>query len=92
MAAMKRAGAVALVAAALGLPWGGAAEEPGGRLLPFTDAETRAILQHGPWPMPWSRDPGNRVSGKTEVIRFGERLFFEPRLSASGAVSCARWA
>jgi cytochrome c peroxidase len=51
--------------------------------------EIRLILRHGPWPMPWRRDASNRVSGKTDAITFGERLFFEPRLSATGQVSCA---
>jgi cytochrome c peroxidase len=55
----------------------------------FSDAELRAILRHGPWPAPWSPDPSNRVSGKAEAIEFGERLFFEPRLSPSGKVLCA---
>ena len=63
---------------------GGAAEEP-----PFTPAEIRAILSHGPWPMPDSNDPGNRVSGKAEAIEFGERLFFDTRLSGSGKFACA---
>ena len=49
----------------------------------------RAVLQHGPWPAPWSRDPSNRVSGNPQAIEFGERLFFEPRLSPSGRVLCA---
>lgn len=55
----------------------------------FTDAERRAILRHGPWPAPWSPDPSNRVSGAAAAIEFGERLFFEPRLSPSGKVLCA---
>ena len=59
------------------------------QLLEFTDAEKRAILRHGPWPAPWSPDPSNRVSGNPEAIDFGERLFFEPRLSPSGKVLCA---
>ena len=58
-------------------------------VLDFTDTETRAILRHGPWPAPWSPDPSNRVSGNPEAIEFGERLFFEPRLSPSGKVLCA---
>jgi len=57
--------------------------------LDFGDAERRAILRHGPWPAPWSPDPSNRVSGKPAAIEFGERLFFEPRLSPSGKVLCA---
>lgn len=57
--------------------------------LDFTDAEVRAILRHGPWPAPWSPDPSNRVSGNPQAIEFGERLFFEPRLSPSGKVLCA---
>jgi cytochrome c peroxidase len=57
--------------------------------LDFTEAETRAILRHGPWPAPWTRDPSNRVSGQPQAIELGERLFFEPRLSPSGKVLCA---
>ena len=59
------------------------------QLLDFSDAETRAILRHGPWPAPWAPDPTNRVSGNAEAIALGERLFFEPRLSPSGKVLCA---
>ena len=59
------------------------------QVLEFTDVETRAILRHGPWPAPWSPDASNRVSSLPEAIDFGERLFFEPRLSPSGKVLCA---
>ena len=34
-------------------------------------------------------DPSNRVSGKTEAIALGRRLFFDKRLSADGQRSCA---
>jgi cytochrome c peroxidase len=61
----------------------------GAQLLDFTDTETRAILRHGPWPAPWSRDPSNRASGNPLAIDLGERLFFEPRMSPSGKVLCA---
>jgi cytochrome c peroxidase len=56
---------------------------------PVPPPEIRAILAHGPWPIPRTRDPSNRVSGKPEAIDFGERLFFDRRLSANGAVSCS---
>jgi len=55
----------------------------------FTPQEVRAILRHGPWPAPWKPDPSNRVSGQAEAIALGEKLFFEPRLSAKGGVLCA---
>jgi len=55
----------------------------------FSEKERQAILQHGPWPPPARPDPSNRVSGKPEAIAFGERLFFEPRLSGPGSVLCA---
>ncbi len=55
----------------------------------FTADEFRTLLRHGPWPAAWSRDASNRVSGKPEAIVFGEQLFFEPRLSGTGTVSCA---
>jgi cytochrome c peroxidase len=60
-----------------------------GELLPFSDAETRAILRHGPWPPPTRRDPSNRVSGDVQAIALGQQLFFDVRLSANGAVACA---
>lgn len=75
-------------ALALLAPWGGA-QGPGGSLLEFSTQERAMILQHGPWPQPWTPDPSNRVSGKPEAIALGERLFFDPRLSAKGGVSCA---
>ncbi|HXM80531.1 MAG TPA: cytochrome c peroxidase [Burkholderiales bacterium] len=59
------------------------------QLLQFEPAELQAILRHGPWPPPWRPDPSNRVSGKPEAIKLGERLFFEPRLSGPGSVLCA---
>ena len=55
----------------------------------FSKAEIARILQHGPWPPALQPDPGNRVSGKPAAIAFGEKLFFEPRLSGSGSVLCA---
>lgn len=55
----------------------------------FTPAETARILQHGPWPQPWSADASNRVSGAAAAAVFGEVLFFEKRLSSQGEFSCA---
>lgn len=55
----------------------------------FSDEERRKILSHGPWPPKLAPDPSNRVSGKIEAVGFGERLFFEPRLSGTGSVLCA---
>jgi cytochrome c peroxidase len=55
----------------------------------FSAEETAKILQHGPWPPPFARDPSNRVSGKPEAVALGGKLFFEPRLSGSGSVLCA---
>lgn len=55
----------------------------------FTDAEIARILAHGPWPSKLQPDPSNRVSGNAYAIAFGERLFFDTRLSANGRVSCA---
>jgi cytochrome c peroxidase len=59
------------------------------QLLDFTEAETRAISRHGPWPAPWAADPSNRASGNADAVELGERLFFEPRLSPSRKVLCA---
>ena len=78
-----------LLGALLLLAAGGAAAPQVPGALDFTEAETRAILRHGPWPAPWVRDPSNRASGDPQAIELGERLFFEPRLSPSGKVLCA---
>ncbi len=56
----------------------------------FTETEVQAILAHGPWPMPWTRDASNRVSGNALGVDLGERLFFERRLSVHGELSCSR--
>lgn len=82
---MKAAAAIGRALAALALlapPCAGAAEPP------FTESEIRAILAHGPWPVPVRADPGNPMSGRREAIEFGERLFFDRRLSGSGKFSC----
>ena len=57
--------------------------------LDFTAGEQRRILRHGPWPPASRPDPSNRASGEPAAIAFGRALFFEPRLSVSGRVSCA---
>ena len=55
----------------------------------FTTEEESRILHHGPWPPVSRPDPSNRVSGTPHAIAFGRALFFDPRLSLSGAISCA---
>ena len=55
----------------------------------FTAAERRRVLQHGPWRPASASDPSNRASGHPAAIALGQRLFFDGRLSAGGAVSCA---
>ena len=77
------------LAALLALATASAAAPQVESVLDFTEAETRVILQHGAWPAPWSPDPSNKASGNPDAVEFGERLFFEPRLSPSGKVLCA---
>jgi len=84
---MKRLAWGGLLALGCAVPWPGGTRQPA--LIEFTEAEVRSILQHGPWPVPWSGDPSNRVSGSAHAIDLGERLFFDRRLSATGGVSCA---
>lgn len=54
----------------------------------FSEAQSRRILSHGPWPPPERNDATNRYSGNAAAIRFGAVLFAEPRLSARGDISC----
>jgi cytochrome c peroxidase len=55
----------------------------------FSAAERTAILAHGPWPQPRTRDPSNRVSGNPAAIALGKQLFSDTRLSGDGRRSCA---
>ena len=64
----------------------GARAEP---VVDFSAAEKARLLAHGPWPPAPQRDATNRVSQKAAAIAFGERLFYEPRLSGTGSVLCA---
>lgn len=81
---MRRAAGLALLALCA-LAASARAQQP----VEFSPAEIRRILSHGPWPPPAALDPGNRVSGNPDAIALGEILFFDPRLSANGQVSCA---
>jgi cytochrome c peroxidase len=58
-------------------------------VLDFGPTEVRGIGQHGPWPPPAARDPSNRASGDPRAAALGQRLFFDPRLSATGSIACA---
>ena len=55
----------------------------------FTQAERAAILAHGPWEDVNAPDPSNRVSGNAQAMAFGQRLFFDKRLSRNQKHSCA---
>lgn len=63
--------------------------EAAGRALGLSAQDVDAILAHGPWPQPFTPDPGNRASGQQAAIALGERLFFDPRLSGTGRMACA---
>ena len=67
----------------------GAAEVQTPSRLDLEAGEVGRVLAHGRWPQRSQRDPSNRVSGHPSAIALGQRLFFEPRLSTSGAMSCA---
>ena len=53
------------------------------------DSEIAKIVRHGPWPPPKKSDPSNRVSGTMAAIALGRKLFFDPRFSSNGKISCA---
>ena len=57
--------ALTSVIAATGVGGASAPRAAAGERVPaaaFTPAEVKLILQHGPWPPRWTRDPSNRVS------------------------------
>lgn len=64
----------------------GAAAAPA--LHDFTPDEVRRILQHSPLPAP----PGDKSNARADdpaAARLGHFLFFDPRLSGNGHLSCA---
>ena len=62
---------------------------PAPALLDFSVAERARIAAHGPWPQPALSEPANRAQGRAAAVAWGRALFFDPRLSASGRLSCA---
>ena len=52
------------------------------------DAERRAIARLSPLPAV-PADPTNRVADDPRAARLGHALFFDPRLSSTGEISCA---
>jgi cytochrome c peroxidase len=54
----------------------------------FSEKELRSILRLSPLPPP-PADPSNAYSENPAAARIGQRLFFDPRLSVSGTMSCA---
>ena len=59
------------------------------QLLDFSAQEQARIASHGPWPPAPAQDLANRAEGRPAAVAWGRQLFFDPRLSASGRVSCA---
>jgi cytochrome c peroxidase len=58
-------------------------------ILDLGETEVKRLLRHGPWGAAVPRDPSNAVSGHPAAIALGRRLFFDPRLSATGSIACA---
>jgi cytochrome c peroxidase len=77
------------IAGVLLLSWAGQATGDLAAKPAFTESEIAIIVSHGPWVAPAPRDRSNRVSGNRDAIEFGTRLFFDPRLSGNGGVSCS---
>jgi cytochrome c peroxidase len=61
---------------------------PADEVVRFTEAEVRRLLQHSPLPDP-PADETNAKADDPQAARLGRALFFEPRLSGSGRLSCS---
>jgi cytochrome c peroxidase len=85
---VNRPGSRRFLLCAIGLSVIAPAAIGAGEAVKFDANEVARIVSLGPWPPPTARDPSNRASGVPEAIAFGRRLFFEPRFSPSGYVSC----
>lgn len=92
---MKRLGILAALTAVAGAGGGAyvmlrspATPAPSSKTLEFTPEEWHRILQHSPLGSP-PPDSTNAVADNPEAARFGQSLFFDPRFSGKGTVSCA---
>lgn len=96
---MRLIGTAAILAATVMVGCGGAEHEaaiaPSSRTAPtlrtetpFTPDEVEVILTFSPLPAP-PPDPTNRVADNAAAAHFGQFLFFDPRMSGKGAISCA---
>jgi cytochrome c peroxidase len=63
--------------------------QAGGDGVAFTEREIRTLLRMSPLDAGKMRDPTNAYDGNEAAQRFGETLFFDTRMSASGEQSCA---
>ncbi len=64
------------------------APEPLRTAVPFDAAQVRTILRMSPLPAP-PADPTNAWADDPAAARLGQAIFFDPRFSANGEVSCA---
>ena len=85
---MRRVAAAVLAGAVLGAALAAVAA-PALALLDFSVEERARIASHGPWPPAPLPDPANGAQGRAAAAAWGRSLFFDPRLSASGRLSCA---
>jgi len=69
-------------------PEAGSGAAPGSVLEGFDARTVARLATHSPLP-PAPLDSSNAVAGDPAAVRLGHHLFFEPRLSSSGTVSCA---
>ncbi len=85
-----RGGLPGLIVLLLALAGAGAIHMNAPPPAPWSDDELKAIqsLSLSALP-PLPSDPSNAVANNPVAQRFGHRLFFDARLSANGAVSCA---
>ncbi len=79
-------GLAALSLAAVGAALSGF--RPQAPTVDFTEVEVRRLLQHSPLGPP-PADPTNALADDPRAAALGQRLFFDPRLSATGAIACA---
>ena len=59
-----------------------------GEPVSFSERERARIASHSPL-APLAPDPTNAWGDDPAAARFGQRLFFEPRFSSNGEISCA---
>ena len=79
---------VAVLIGGVGLSVQASTQTNPGATVTLSKTELQHLQNLGPWPPPQRKDASNRVSGQSQAIGLGRRLFADARMSPVGYIAC----